>query len=348
MCSGKGGLMNPFVLCIKLLLLSVTLLAAPMNWEFPSDHGIHPDYDTEWYYITGHLVDTNNTLHGFQVTFFRHKLSQVKDSTSLWNSPHLYTAHFAFTNGETDVFYHDETMGRASFGLADGETNHMNIYINDWQLNMVNNTIQISIKSKEHDFKLNVTPSKPILFHGDNGFSQKSTNKDRFSYYYSFTRLEGNGTYSNGSKIYTFKSASAWMDREIFNTLLDNEQIGWDWFAIQLDDGTDIMAFQVRSDLKTPYYSGTILPKTGKKITLSKKDFSLTPLAYWTSPKSKQQYPTTWQLQIPKHAIDVTIKARYDYQELHNTVPFPFYYWEGQSLVSGSHQGRAYMELVGY
>ena len=75
-----------------------------MNWEFPSDHGIHPDYDTEWYYITGHLVDTNNTLHGFQVTFFRHKLSQVKDSTSLWNSPHLYTAHFAFTNGETESF----------------------------------------------------------------------------------------------------------------------------------------------------------------------------------------------------------------------------------------------------
>ena len=100
--------MNPFVLCINLFILSLGILATPMNWAFPKDHGIHPNYDTEWYYITGHLVDTNDTLHGFQVTFFRHRLKPIQDSVSLWNSSHLYTAHFAFTNGENKSFYHDE------------------------------------------------------------------------------------------------------------------------------------------------------------------------------------------------------------------------------------------------
>ena len=228
-------------------------------------------------------------------------------------------------------------MGRASFGLADGATNHMNIYINDWQLNMVNNTIQISIKSKEHDFKLNVSPAKPILFHGDNGFSQKSTNKDRFSYYYSFTRLEGNGTYSNGSKTYTFKSASAWMDREIFNTLLDNEQIGWDWFAIQLDDGTDIMAFQVRSDSKTPYYSGTIFPKTGKQITLSKNDFSLTPLAYWTSPKASNSIPQHGNCKYPSMLLMLPLRPAMTIKNC--TIPCPFRFIIGK----GNH---SYLALI--
>ncbi|MEK9726787.1 MAG: carotenoid 1,2-hydratase, partial [Candidatus Margulisiibacteriota bacterium] len=168
--------------------MTVTLFAAPPNWDFPSDHGIHPDFDTEWYYITGHLVDLEGTLHGFQVTFFRHKLSPVKNSTSLWNSPHLYTAHFAFTNGELKSFYHDETMGRSRIGDAHGDRNRMSIYIRDWKLNMHDNTIHISIKSKQHEFNLNLMPSKPIVLHGNNGYSQKSYNKDRFSYYYSFTR----------------------------------------------------------------------------------------------------------------------------------------------------------------
>ena len=108
--------MNRFV--ISLLILTVSIIASPFQWEFPKDHGIHPDFDTEWYYITGHLTDENDTLHGFQVTFFRHKLTPIKDSESPWNSPHLYTAHFAFTNGTDGTFQHHEAMGRSSYVIG--------------------------------------------------------------------------------------------------------------------------------------------------------------------------------------------------------------------------------------
>ena len=102
--------MNRFAIILNFLMVS--MVVADWNWSFPKDHGMHPSFDSEWVYITGHLTDQNNTLHGFQVTFFRHKLTPVPNGTSLWNSPHLYTAHFAFTNGETKSFNHFETMGR--------------------------------------------------------------------------------------------------------------------------------------------------------------------------------------------------------------------------------------------
>ena len=133
--------MSRFVLIIKLFICSFLLFSEPLNWEFPKDHGIHPNYDTEWYYITGHLVDTNQQLHGFQVTFFRHKLTKVPDNTSLWNSPHLYTAHFAFTNGNEQTFNHYETMGRESYKIAKGDPENMGIHINNWSLFMKDETI---------------------------------------------------------------------------------------------------------------------------------------------------------------------------------------------------------------
>ena len=116
-----------------------------LDWSFPRDHGIHPDFDTEWYYMTGHLTDQNNTLHGFQLTFFRHKLTPVHDSNSPWNSDQLFTGHFAFTNGDTQTFSHDETFARTSFNLATANATEMDIRIDDWQLNMTGSTLNATI-----------------------------------------------------------------------------------------------------------------------------------------------------------------------------------------------------------
>ncbi len=340
--------MNPFVLIIKLFIYSSLLFAEPLNWKFPTDHGIHPNYDTEWYYITGHLVDTNQQLHGFQVTFFRHKLTKIPDNTSLWNSPHLYTAHFAFTNGNEQTFKHYETMGRESYKIATGVSGNMGIHINNWSLSMKGDTIFIDITTADGQFKLELESAKPIVFHGKNGYSQKSASTDHYSYYYSFTRLKGSGSYQVSDNRLIFSEASAWMDREIFNQLLDNNQIGWDWFAIQLDDGSDIMAFRVRSKTTGDYFSGTHIQPNGDTTPLNKKDFQLTVLDTWESPTSGAKYPIKWKIEVPQFQYSLVVTARFNFQELKNTIPFPFYYWEGQSIVSGSHNGRAYMELVGY
>ena len=138
------------------------------------------------------------------------------------------------------------------------------------------------------------------------------------------------------------------MDREIFNQLLDQEQIGWDWFAIQLDNGCEIMAFQVRSETGEPYYSGSFVGLNGDVTSLSKENLKLTALDYWESEKSNNRYPIKWKLSLPSLNQEYIITARFNNQELYNPIPFPFYYWEGQSLVTGSTTGKAYMELVGY
>ncbi|MGC6366700.1 MAG: lipocalin-like domain-containing protein [Candidatus Marinamargulisbacteria bacterium] len=317
-----------------------------LDWSFPRDHGIHPDFDTEWYYMTGHLTDQNNTLHGFQLTFFRHKLTPVHNSNSPWNSDQLFTGHFAFTNGDTQTFSHDETFARTSFNLATANATEMDIRIDDWQLNMTGSTLNATIQSAIGEFTLHVANAKEMVFHGKNGVSKKSPSNDHFSYYYSMTRLIGHGELKTADKTYTFTNAQAWLDREIFNQLLDQNQIGWDWFAIQLDDGRDIMAFRVRSENNDHYYSGTIVDKLGNSVSIGKEDLQLTPVTYWES--DGRRYPIEWRVTLPGINEDLTLKARQQNQELHTTIPFPIHYWEGQALVTGSSTGKAYMELVGY
>lgn len=205
--------MNRFAILISIIILCIPSFA--WNWSFPKDHGMHPSFDSEWVYVTGHLTDAAGTLHGFQVTFFRHRLTQIPDSTSPWNSPHLYTAHFAFTNGNTGAFDHYETMGRENPSTAYGQRNHLNVFIRDWKIEMNGHKTVIDIRTDDGHFTLNLTPTKPIVFHGNNGKSDKSSQKN-YSYYYSMPRLEGHGTYTTGSNTYAFTSASAWMDREFF------------------------------------------------------------------------------------------------------------------------------------
>jgi len=337
--------MNRFAIILNLLMVSMGMAA--WDWSFPKDHGMHPTFDSEWVYITGHLTDQHNTLHGFQVTFFRHKLTPVPNGASPWNSPHLYTAHFAFTNGETKAFNHFETMGRERLPEVYGDKKTMAVAIHDWTINMKDDRIHIDIKLASGQFKLDLGSNKPMVFHGNNGKSYKS-NQGNYSYYYSMTRLMGTGQYKTNDTVYQFKSASAWMDREFFNHLLGDDQDGWDWFSLQLDSGEDIMVFQVRSNNSPPYKSGTYVTPDGIAMPINGDDIQLTPKAYWVSKKSNKRYPIRWELTLPTLDKIVVVTARFNHQELFNSVPVPFYYWEGQSLVTGSNTGNAYIEMVGY
>ena len=161
-------------------------------------------------------------------------------------------------------------------------------------------------------------------------------------------RLEGHGRYTTHTDTYDFRSASAWMDREFFNNLLDSKQVGWDWFSLQLDSGADIMVFQVRSNDGSTYKSGTYIAKDGTTESLNNNDIELTPKTYWVSENSQRRYPIEWEIHLPSYNKTFTVTARFQHQELFNSIPFPFYYWEGQSLVTGSESGRAYLEMVGY
>ena len=222
----------------------------------------------------------------------------------------------------------------------------MDITLYDWKLKKEGTMITISINSEIGLFKLNLTPAKKMVFHGKNGVSNKSANNSQFSHYYSYTRLEGNGSLTHKNNQITFKQHSSWMDREIFDQYLDNSVDGWDWFALQLNDNSDIMIGHVRGD--KPFKFGTYVDKDGNSKYLSHDDIQLTIIDTWKSKKTAHRYPIEWDIKILSLNKTFRVKARVNDQELTATKPFPQSYWEGQCDVSGSEKGLAYMELVGY
>lgn len=329
------------------LLFACQLFASvkPLNWSFPRDYGSHFDYNTEWWYFTGHLESEDTTLYGFQLTFFRYTLDSVSDSPSPWNSSQLYSVHFAFSDSSNNRFIYDDMTCRDYFNFVKNKDELLDIDVKSWKLRHENNMFFIDLQTVHGDFTLQLRASKPRIFHGESGVSYKSADRKNYSHYYSHTRLKGSGTFKTKDNIYEFKKASAWMDRELFNSLLGQDQKGWDWFAIQLDNNEEIMVFRVKGE-GDDFYSGTIIDNEGKTQQISAKDITLEVIETWTSNDSSYTYPVIWKCTILSR--EYMVKAVMKNQELHVKKPFSLYYWEGQAIVSGSHQGRAYVEMLPY
>ena len=337
-----------------LYFLSITnwVLAnpTPLDWEFPRDYAPHPHFNTEWWYFTGHLTDELDKLYGFQVTFFRHRLTQVTDSSSPFNAPHLYTAHFAFTDGEKEKFVYDHIYARQSLGQVKLENEPFHLAVKEWSLTYKNNQFELYLTTIHGHFSLILKPSKPMIFHGNQGVSFKGTDRDRFSHYYSHPRLIGSGQFQRPDKTLNFTKALAWMDREIFDNLSGGEPIGWYWFSLQLDDQSEVMLFQVNGN--NPYYSGTLIDPQGETLVVSAKDIEIKALESWKSPKTGESYPVKWKIIVSANKTGGYAKQQYfveavmEGQELEVSQPYKLSYWEGQALVSGTNSGKAYVEVV--
>ena len=340
-----------FLLLFWMCMSTVHASPSHIDWDFPSDYGPHPAFNTEWWYFTGHLTDGDKNLYGFQVTFFRYGLKTVDNSKSPFNAPHLYTAHFALTDSKNNKFYHDEAYGRQSLGLVKSPPNTLDLQVKDWKLSHNGQTFEINLATTKGTLQLSLSPTKKRIFHGDKGISFKSADKQSFSHYYSHTRLKGTGSFQSPEGRLSFTEASAWMDREIFNTLLTSEKTGWYWFAIQLDNNSEVMLFSVNSDGES-YYSGTLIDKDGNTTPIAPSDISISPEAFWKSPESGNRYATQWTISILENAtvgypaFTYTVDAVMQNQELQVKYPFTLFYWEGQSLVTGTHTGKAYVEIV--
>lgn len=192
---------------------------------------------------------------------------------------------------------------------------------------------------------LRLTPSKPPVIHGENGISQKAEGAGRASYYVSFPRLSVEGKLKGSDVIGT-----AWMDHEWFTQQLDAGQRGWDWFSVQLDDGADLMLFDLRRSDGTidPYSSGTYIAKDGRSTHLKHADFELTPLTYWTSPKTGARYPVKWRIVVPSKNVALECSTPVPSQELVSEEEAGQTYWEGAVSYSGSSSGVGYLEMTGY
>lgn len=325
---------------------------APRPFVFPQDHGPHPDYKLEWWYYTGNLATSEGRRFGYQFTIFRSALappdSALLERETSWATNQLYFAHFAISDIANEKLWHAERFSRGAAGLAGATADPFRVWIEDWQATQVGDTmppmrIQAAHAPFALDLKLEAT--KPIVLQGEDGWSPKGPGIGNASYYYSMTRLAADGTVTLGDETFTVTGTS-WMDREWSTSFLSETQTGWDWFSIQLDDGRDLMFFQVREQDGTtsPYTDGLIVAPDGSTERLTKDQVALTVLDTWTSPHSGGTYPSGWRMEIPDVDLDVTITPFFADQELQVSVD----YWEGAVRIEGSASGLGYVELTGY
>ena len=345
-------------------------LALPgYQFEFPRDHGSHPQFRTEWWYYTGHLRAQDNRRFGYQLTFFRTALTlQTPTRASKWATRDVIFAHFALTDENGRRFFSDDRISRAAIGLAGAQNANSKtlprIWLNDWDLqftgkNGQSQTTHARGRARNQNgtvFALDLKHKAlhgPII-HGQNGVSQKSAGAGRASHYYSFTRLNSTGTITIDNQTFAV-SGQSWFDHEFSSSQLSRAQTGWDWFSLQLSDGRDLMLYQLRQQNGRidSYSSGTIVSPDGKARHLKRSDFSLEVLQTWRSPHSGGVYPAQWRLRVPGEKITLTITPVLYDQELDTSRSTGITYWEGLVNAAGTSQGRTvaargYVELTGY
>jgi predicted secreted hydrolase len=337
-------------------------VTGPCNFVFPRDHGAHPCYRTEWWYYTGNVETSSGKRFGFQLTFFRTRLAplsaekQWPQNPSEWRTGDLFLAHAALSDLDGKRFFMEEKMARGAVGLAgvrqEGESTR--VFLGTWSSQMGADTH--ALRAIADDFALDLTcrDRKGPVAHGLNGYSRKGKNKESSSCYYSFTRLEVSGTLMvRGEEVPVL--GTAWMDHEFSSAPLEKDITGWDWFSIQLGDGTELMIYLLRfaSGEYSPASSGTFVDSSGEKSHLIREDFTVEVLDRWKSPRSGAVYPSRWRIVAPSLELDLLIIPNLEDQELVTARTTRVTYWEGSVSVqgrsgSGQVNGAGYVELTGY
>ncbi|HKM57380.1 MAG TPA: lipocalin-like domain-containing protein [Chthoniobacterales bacterium] len=318
----------------------------------PRDNCPHYDYRTEWWYFTGNLRTSAGRAFGYELTFFRHGYRPPGDRapvTSRFVMNDVKFAHFAVTDIGANKFHYDSRTSRGAYGEAGfGEAPKL-AWIDDWELDWTNN-YRLKAANNECAIDLVLDPEKPLVLEGANGFSQKADGTGHASYYYSISRLATSGTVKIGAQTYRVDGTS-WYDREWATNQLAPNQAGWNWFALQLSDGSDLMLYRMR--LKNgsidSHSNGKWIGSDGATIDLGSNDFQLDAVRRWASPVSHAVYPVSWKLSIPKLGLDLELSPAIDNQELNVAV----LYWEGAIRIKGACSGKpvdgvGYMELTGY
>lgn len=324
----------------------------PREFEFPADHGPHPQYRHEWWYLTGNLTTPEGRHFGYQVTFFRFNLGAMPARESAWATNQVYMAHFAVTDTVGGRFHHFERFSRAALGLAGAQTEPLRVWLDDWQLQGGEGLLPMQVQLAEGgvSLSLRLQSRKSIVLQGDRGYSRKGPQQGNASHYYSLTRLETVGELTLAGQRFAV-SGESWLDREWGSSALGRGQVGWDWFSLQLDDQRELMFFHLRREDGSidPLSHGVWVEPDGTTRKLTRRDVQAEPLAYWESPAGGARYPLQWRVRVPAQALDLVLTPQLHDQELRGT----FRYWEGAVSVRGSREGlpvagRGYMELTGY
>jgi predicted secreted hydrolase len=326
----------------------------PREFRFPADHGPHPDYRNEWWYLTGNLAAADGRRFGYQVTFFRIALApedpQAPPRRSNWGGRQIWMTHVALSDAANRRHREHERFARGAAGLAGAQSEPFRVWLEDWQLSAAPDDPAVwSLQVETEDFGLEfrLEPRKPIVLQGVDGLSQKSDEPGNASYYYSLPRLQTSGEIRLDSERHRVEGLS-WLDREWSTSALGDDQVGWDWFALQFDDGRDLMYYLLRrtDGSVDPHSAGTLIDRDGRTTRLAAGDVRLEALRWWRSADGVR-YPVAWRMDLYDGSA-YRVEAVFDDQRMDTTVS----YWEGMVQVfateSGAPLGRGYMELAGY
>ncbi len=351
--------MRPILPVMAVLTACLTIAAAPAppayppvrpgaKLAFPRDHGAHPAFRTEWWYVTGWLKTADRRDLGFQVTFFRSRPGVDPANPSAFAPKQILFAHAALSDPALGHLLHDQRIARAGFGLAEASVADTDIVLDDWSLKRAaGGRYNTHVAGRDFALDLALSPTQPPLLQGEAGYSRKGPHPDQASYYYSVPHLAVTGTVlRNGKRIAV--SGEAWLDREWSSTLLDPMAVGWDWAGLNLDDGSALTVFQVRDAAGRALWSGGSFRAPGRPVALLGRDaVRLSVERYWRSPRTGATYPVqrVIRVQLPNGPREWRLTPLFDDQELDSRFAGGPVYWEGAVSTAG---GRGYLELTGY
>lgn len=319
---------------------------------FPRDHGAHPAYRLEWWYLTGWLDDaTTGASLGFQITFFRTRTSIAPDNPSRFAAHQLLFAHAALADVARGSLVVDERIARAGFGFAHAAEHDTDVVLDRWRLKRrTDGAYEADIAARGFRLRFKATPTQPLLLQGEAGFSRKGPRPEQASHYYSQPQLAVSALLSRDGGERALRG-TAWLDHEWSSTLLDPAASGWDWIGMNLDDGAALTAFQIRrrGDGAALYaYASLRAAGETRARTFAPHDVRFAPMAHWRSPRTRAQYPIAQRITVGTRVFET--QPLMPDQELDTRLAGSTVYWEGASTLfeAGRRVGRGYLELTGY
>jgi predicted secreted hydrolase len=316
--------------------------------SFPYDLGSHPQFRTEWWYVTGWLATEGGESLGFQITFFRTKPDIDANNPSDFTPRQIIVAHCALSDPKHGTLWQDQRIRRAAFGLAGAGEGDTHVWIEQWSLERTVQNYVAKVEAENFSFDLTLSETQPVLINGEEGLSRKGPQPQAASYYYSLPHMRVTGTVSRNARL-SRVTGQAWFDHEWSSEYLDAQAVGWDWIGINLQDGGALMAFQIRAlDGKTRWAGGTL--RTGAGITeiLKPEDVDFRAGRRWTSPRTGIAYPVEWTVRAGHK--EFRLAPLFDDQENDTRLSTGAIYWEGavRAFEQSGEVGRGYLELTGY
>lgn len=318
--------------------------------RFPADEGSHPEFRTEWWYITGWLTDDHGVQRGFQVTFFRSRLGLDEDNPSRFTAKQLLFAHAAISDPSRGKLMHAERSARAGFGLAEASEGRLAVHIDDWFLRQEEGVYRSVIAAERFAIDLTFRAEQPPLLQGENGYSQKGPDPKSASYYYSLPHLRASGEVHIEGRRHEV-TGIAWFDHEWSSQLLDEAAVGWDWIGLNLDDGGAVAAAQIRDKHGNEHWAAGSWRTSplAPVLSFSPQQVSWLPGRRWRSSRTEIEYPVEWRIALGDRTL--LIKPLMDDQENDARGSTGSIYWEGAVRAfdeRGAQVGKGYLELTGY